>query len=225
MVGVAQLVEHWVVVPGVAGSNPVTHPTLLVAVGIGLLGVVFVGVSMGRLSRLRRLRGPVRPPSGWWSPSSTGSPRAEYDPARPGSAAIAGYEAGIYRLLLCVGSVLVVVGAALAVVPRDPWKPVLAVFPALIPVAVGLLFAGIGALGIRRLVRLQRSGIEASGVVVSETMSSSRPGEQVIVRYDGADPGRMLLRGDGVEPIFVIFTPVGLVVLGVGLTITYNLLA
>jgi hypothetical protein len=27
MVGVAQLVEHWVVVPGVAGSSPVTHPT------------------------------------------------------------------------------------------------------------------------------------------------------------------------------------------------------
>ncbi len=26
MVGVAQLVEHWVVVPGVAGSIPVTHP-------------------------------------------------------------------------------------------------------------------------------------------------------------------------------------------------------
>ncbi len=27
MVGVAQLVEHRVVVPGVAGSNPVAHPT------------------------------------------------------------------------------------------------------------------------------------------------------------------------------------------------------
>jgi hypothetical protein len=27
MVGVAQLVEHRVVVPGVAGSSPVTHPT------------------------------------------------------------------------------------------------------------------------------------------------------------------------------------------------------
>ena len=26
MVGVAQLVEHWVVAPVVAGSNPVTHP-------------------------------------------------------------------------------------------------------------------------------------------------------------------------------------------------------
>ena len=26
MVGVAQLVEHWVVAPAVAGSNPVTHP-------------------------------------------------------------------------------------------------------------------------------------------------------------------------------------------------------
>ncbi len=28
MVGVAQLAEHWVVVPGVAGSSPVTHPIL-----------------------------------------------------------------------------------------------------------------------------------------------------------------------------------------------------
>src|SRR5712664_1916704 len=31
MVGVAQLVEHWVVVPGVAGSIPVTHPNEQVA--------------------------------------------------------------------------------------------------------------------------------------------------------------------------------------------------
>jgi hypothetical protein len=29
MVGVAQLVEHLVVVQDVAGSNPVTHPTFL----------------------------------------------------------------------------------------------------------------------------------------------------------------------------------------------------
>ena len=28
MVGVAQLVEHWVVAPAVAGSNPVTHPKM-----------------------------------------------------------------------------------------------------------------------------------------------------------------------------------------------------
>ena len=27
MVGVAQLVEHWVVAPVVAGSSPVTHPS------------------------------------------------------------------------------------------------------------------------------------------------------------------------------------------------------
>lgn len=27
MVGVVQLVEHWIVVPGVAGSSPVIHPT------------------------------------------------------------------------------------------------------------------------------------------------------------------------------------------------------
>ena len=28
MVGVAQLVEHWVVAPVVAGSSPVTHPII-----------------------------------------------------------------------------------------------------------------------------------------------------------------------------------------------------
>lgn len=27
MVGIAQLVEHWIVAPVVAGSSPVTHPT------------------------------------------------------------------------------------------------------------------------------------------------------------------------------------------------------
>ena len=26
MVAVAQLVEHWIVIPGVAGSSPVSHP-------------------------------------------------------------------------------------------------------------------------------------------------------------------------------------------------------
>jgi hypothetical protein len=34
----------------------------------------------------------------------------------------------------------------------------------------------------------------------------------------------MLLRGDGVQPIFVIFTLVGLVVFAVGVAITYHLL-
>jgi hypothetical protein len=29
MVPVAQLVEHWIVIPVVAGSNPVGHPNLL----------------------------------------------------------------------------------------------------------------------------------------------------------------------------------------------------
>jgi hypothetical protein len=31
MVGVAQLVEHWVVAPVVAGSSPVTHPSEIYA--------------------------------------------------------------------------------------------------------------------------------------------------------------------------------------------------
>ncbi len=35
MVGVAQLVEHWVVAPVVAGSNPVTHPiTAIIKEGV-----------------------------------------------------------------------------------------------------------------------------------------------------------------------------------------------
>ena len=34
MVGVAQLVEHWVVASVVAGSNPVTHPILPNILGI-----------------------------------------------------------------------------------------------------------------------------------------------------------------------------------------------
>lgn len=32
MVGVAQLVEHWIVVPVAAGSNPVAHPIITAAI-------------------------------------------------------------------------------------------------------------------------------------------------------------------------------------------------
>jgi hypothetical protein len=35
MVGVAQLVEHWLVVPVVAGSSPVVHPMQLKWLGFG----------------------------------------------------------------------------------------------------------------------------------------------------------------------------------------------
>jgi hypothetical protein len=35
MVGVAQLVEHWLVVPGVAGSSPVVHPIQRTWLGFG----------------------------------------------------------------------------------------------------------------------------------------------------------------------------------------------
>jgi hypothetical protein len=49
MVGVAQQVEHRVVIPGVAGSSPVAHPTVRRRAPTGLLGigrgfVVFSGV-------------------------------------------------------------------------------------------------------------------------------------------------------------------------------------
>ncbi len=32
MVAVAQLVEHWIVIPGVAGSSPVSHPMSFIGV-------------------------------------------------------------------------------------------------------------------------------------------------------------------------------------------------
>jgi hypothetical protein len=35
MVGVAQLVEHWLVVPVVAGSSPVVHPMQRMWLGFG----------------------------------------------------------------------------------------------------------------------------------------------------------------------------------------------
>lgn len=34
MVGVAQLVELWIVAPAVAGSNPVAHPIFLLGVDL-----------------------------------------------------------------------------------------------------------------------------------------------------------------------------------------------
>ena len=40
MVGVAQQVEHWVVAPAVAGSNPVTHP-IKYAITLGELSTPF----------------------------------------------------------------------------------------------------------------------------------------------------------------------------------------
>jgi Protein of unknown function (DUF3592) len=181
-----------------------------------------------------------------------------YDPAEPHKAVIGQYEAGIYRILLAVGVVLLLVAAAIVLVPPAGWQPVLDLFPALLPIALGLLFAGIAALGIRRVVRIQASGASTSGVVVGETTSSTRsgitlhhpvvryvvpggpevevpsfrgtmavrttPGQQVTVRYDPADPGMMLLKGDGPEPIFLIFAFVGVVAFAVGVAIAYLLL-
>jgi Protein of unknown function (DUF3592) len=50
-------------------------------------------------------------------------------------------------------------------------------------------------------------------------------GQQVMVRYDPADPGHMLLRGDGPEPVFWIFSIVGFVVCAVGVVVVFALLA
>jgi Protein of unknown function (DUF3592) len=50
-------------------------------------------------------------------------------------------------------------------------------------------------------------------------------GQQVIVRYDPADAGHMLLREDGPEPVFWIFSLVGVVVFAVGVAVVVALLA
>ena len=47
MVGVAQQAEHWVVAPGVEGSNPFTH--LILAFGCQLLAVSQKGIIFLRL--------------------------------------------------------------------------------------------------------------------------------------------------------------------------------
>ena len=50
MVGVAQLVEHWVVASAVAGSNPVTHP-IKYAITLGSYQVPFF---IGSATQTRR---------------------------------------------------------------------------------------------------------------------------------------------------------------------------
>ena len=65
MVGIAQLVEHLVVVQGVAGSSPVTHP---MTEGVALLGVrrppfVCPGRRAPRSPRRRTCRRPARRPA------------------------------------------------------------------------------------------------------------------------------------------------------------------
>jgi Protein of unknown function (DUF3592) len=48
----------------------------------------------------------------------------------------------------------------------------------------------------------------------------ARAGQSVTIRYDPADPYRMLLAGDGARPVFWIFTLVGVVTLAVATAIT-----
>ena len=181
-----------------------------------------------------------------------------YDPADPHKAVIGQYESGIYRLMLAIGIVLLLVAAGIVLVPPAGWQPVFDVFPALLPLAVGLLFGGIAAIGIHRVVRIHASGTSTPGVVVGEATTSSRngltlhhpvvryvvpggaeveipsfrgtmgvrasPGQRVTVRYDPGDPQKMLLRGDGPEPVFVIFAFVGIVAFAVGAAIAYILI-
>jgi hypothetical protein len=178
-----------------------------------------------------------------------------YDPDAPQQAVIAGFERGIYRIFLAIGLAALVIAALLAALPTAGRDAVVGLLPVLAPLGIGLVFGGIGLGGIRRVARIQRSGVEAHGVVVGETTSRTRDGiavhhpvvryalpdsqsvdvpsfrgtvsrraqqgQQVIVRYDPADPGKMLLRGDGPEPVFVIFTIIGAVALVASVAIAF----
>ena len=44
MVGVVQLAEHWIVVPGVVGSSPITHP---IKKRVALATLFFIWVFVG----------------------------------------------------------------------------------------------------------------------------------------------------------------------------------
>jgi hypothetical protein len=52
----------------------------------------------------------------------------------------------------------------------------------------------------------------------------ARTGEQVVVRYDLADPGHMLLSEDGPQPVFWIFSTVGFMICAVGVVVLFALL-
>jgi uncharacterized protein DUF3592 len=109
-----------------------------------------------------------------------------YDPAAPDKAAVGGYETGLYRLFLALGVLLLLVAAGIVLVPPAGWQRLLNLLPALLPLALGLVFAGVAALGIRRVVRIHTSGISTAGVVVGETTSSTRNGltlHHPVVRY------------------------------------------
>jgi hypothetical protein len=184
--------------------------------------------------------------------------KVHYDPAAPQKAVIGGYETGLYRLFFAVGTVLLLVAAGIALVPSAEWQPLLGLLPGLLPLALGIVFTTIAALGIRRVVKVHTSGTSTTGVVVGETTSSTSngltlhhpvvryvvpggydvevpsfrgtmavrtaPGQQVTVRYDPADPGMMLLKGDGPEPIFVIFGLIGILTFSVGVAVAYLLI-
>src|SRR5699024_2969119 len=62
MVGVAQLVEHWVVIPDVAGSSPVAHPEQDPGRGFPGPGLSYDGAPRGSRSRTRSNRPRPRSP-------------------------------------------------------------------------------------------------------------------------------------------------------------------
>jgi hypothetical protein len=181
-----------------------------------------------------------------------------YDPIAPEHAVIASFERGIYRIFLAIGVAALAIAATLAVLPTSGRAAAVGMLPAIAPLGVGLVLATIGLGGVRRVVRIQRSGVKASGLVVGEVTSRTRDGiavhhpvvryalpdgrwvdvpsfrgtvarrvqqgQHVSVRYDPADPGTMLLHGDGPEPVFVIFALVGAVAMIAGAAIALILM-
>lgn len=71
MVGVAQLVERWIVIPVVVGSIPIVHPIFLKGALIGRSGAfLFWGCGVHAFSVLVSLFEVERRPRGSWCSSS-----------------------------------------------------------------------------------------------------------------------------------------------------------
>ena len=67
MVGVVQLAEHWIVVPGVVGSSPITHP---IKKRVANATLFFYGMDGTRKADQKTVRWTVFPP--WESPLGRG---------------------------------------------------------------------------------------------------------------------------------------------------------
>lgn len=171
-----------------------------------------------------------------------------YDPADPNRYSIPDQQAGIYRIFLAIGSLLLV--GLLAYAVFGPALLVKLLFG--IPLLLGAVFGGIGWFGIRRTWRIKHGG-RVDGLVVGASQSESRngitlnhpvvryavPGAGMIdapsirghmgkppplgvrvrVCYDAADPHRMLLSYDDTPAVFWIFGVIGVIVFAVGVVV------